>query len=57
MESLLQDLGHPLRLSAVTIETLLSFEAAARSGFGVFFGGSFAGGHGELLRSVGVFGA
>ncbi len=53
MESLLQDLGHPLRLSAIAIEALLRFEAAASAGFGVFFGGSCAGDHG-VLHSIGV---
>src|SRR6266511_991335 len=54
MESLLHSLGHPLRLRVITIETLLSFEAATSSGFGLFFGVSFGGGHGAFLCSVGA---
>ncbi len=37
MESLRQDLGGVLRLAAVSREALVRFEAAALSGFGVFF--------------------
>jgi hypothetical protein len=55
MECLLQDLGGVLRLTAVTLQALLRFQATTLAGFGVFFHGSFAWGHGEGLRSVGTF--
>jgi hypothetical protein len=52
MESLLQDRGGVLRLSAVTSEALPCCEAAA-SGIGVCVRVSCAWGHGEIRRAVG----
>jgi hypothetical protein len=52
MESLFQDLGSVLRLAAVTLQALLGFEVTTLSGFGMFFGVSLTGGHGEILHSV-----
>jgi hypothetical protein len=51
----LESLGGVLRLAAVSREALVSLEAAALSGFGVFFRRSFAWGHGALLSSVRVY--
>jgi hypothetical protein len=48
------DLGGVLRLTAVTLQALLRFQATTLAGFGVFFHGSYAWGHGEGLRSVGT---
>jgi hypothetical protein len=45
----MQGLGGLLGLATVTLEALLSVEAAARSGFGLFFGVSFGWGHDDLL--------
>ena len=55
MESLLQGLGGVLRLAAVALDALLSFQAAPVSGSGLFCGVSCTGDHGEFLRSVGIF--
>lgn len=52
LQSLLQDLGGVLRLVAVALQTLLGFEVATLSGFGVFFDGSCGGGHGSLLDAM-----
>jgi hypothetical protein len=46
----MQGLGGLLRLATVAIEALLSVEAAALSGFGLFLGLSFRWGHDDLLR-------
>ena len=54
MEGLLESLSGPLRLAAIACKALVCCEAAALSGFGVFFRGSCAWGHGALLRFVRV---
>jgi len=41
-----------LGLGALLLEALVGLEATAFSGFGLFVGVSFHGGHGELLRTV-----
>jgi hypothetical protein len=51
----LEGLGGVLRLAAIALQALVSLEAAALSGFGVFFRRSFAWGHGVLLCSVRVY--
>src|SRR5262249_45381619 len=53
IEGLLKGLSGVLRLTAVSRHALLCCAAAAWSGFGVFFGVSFAWVHDEILRSVG----
>ena len=45
----MQGLGGLLGLATVAIEALLSVEATALSGFGLFVGVSFRGGHDDLL--------
>jgi hypothetical protein len=45
MERLLHELGGVLRLTAITLQTLLRCAATALSGFGVFFCPSFGCGH------------
>jgi hypothetical protein len=55
MEGLLQDRSGVLRLEAVTLKALSRLEAAALSGFGLFFGVSCGGRHGALLCSIWVF--
>ena len=52
IEGLLEGLSSPLRLAPITLQTLLRCAAATLSGFGVFFCGSFAGGHGALLQTI-----
>ena len=52
IEGLLEGLGGVLRLAAITCEALLGLQAAALSGFGLFFGASFGWGHGVLRCSV-----
>ena len=52
IEGLSEGLGGVLRLAAVARETLVGFEVATLSSFGVFFGVSVAWGHGALLDSV-----
>lgn len=47
-------LDRVLGLSALLLEALLSIESTAFSGFGLFGGVSFHGGHGEILRTVWV---
>jgi hypothetical protein len=42
-------------LEAVTLKALSRLEAAALSGFGLFFGVSCGGRHGALLCSIWVF--
>ncbi len=54
MESMLQGIGHLLRLEAVTLQALPCFEAAALSGFRVLFDVSCGAAHGVLLDSVGI---
>ena len=54
IEGLLEGFGGVLRLTAVSREALVSLEAAALAGFGLFFGVSLCGGHGALLRCVWV---
>jgi hypothetical protein len=56
IEGLLEGLGGVLRLAPITFEALVSFEAAALSGFRVFFDVLCGGGHSVLLDSVGVCG-
>ena len=55
IEGLLEGLGGVLRLAAVALQALLRFEAAALSGFGLFFGVSLRGRHSALLCSVRCF--
>jgi hypothetical protein len=55
LQSALEGLGGVLRLAAIALQALVSLEAAALSGFGVFFRRSFAWGHGLLLCSVRVY--
>ena len=43
-----------LGLGALLLEAFLGCESAVFSGFGLFGGVSFHGGHGELLRTVWV---
>src|SRR5262245_12870507 len=52
MERLLQGLRGLLRLTAVTLQTLLRCAAATLSGFDVLCGVSFAWGHGALLGTI-----
>jgi hypothetical protein len=52
VQGLLQSLGNPLSLAPIALEALLSFEAARLSSFHLWFDISFAGGHGNFLRSV-----
>jgi hypothetical protein len=56
MESSLQDFGGPLRLAAITCETLLRGAAATLAGFRVLFDVSCGEGHGALLDFVWVCG-
>jgi hypothetical protein len=51
----MEDLDIVLGLSALSLEALLGCESTAFSGFDLFVGVSFHGGHGELLRTVLVF--
>ena len=53
IEGLLKGLGDLVRLAAVSREALSGAQETALSGFGVFFRGSLAWGHAEILRSVG----
>ncbi len=55
LQGLMEGLDIMLGLSALVLETRLGFESTAFSGFGLFGGVSFHGGHGELLRTVLVF--
>src|SRR5918992_356277 len=55
IEGLPESLGGVLRLAAVTFKALPRCEAAAVSGFGMFFGASFGWGHSVLRCSVGDF--
>src|SRR5918992_2797638 len=55
IEGLPESLGGVLRLAAVTFKALPRCEAAAVSGFGMFFGASFGWGHGVLRCFVGDF--
>jgi len=55
LQGLMEGLDIVLGLSALLLKTLLGVEARAFSGFGLFVGVSFHGGHGELLRTVLVF--
>jgi hypothetical protein len=51
----MESLNIVLGLGALLLEALLGFESTAFSGFGLFGGVSFHGGHGDLLRTVVVF--
>jgi hypothetical protein len=55
IEGLLEGLSGLLGLAAITCEALLRCEAAALSGFGLFFRGSFAWGHDVLLCFVRIY--
>jgi len=55
LQGLMEGLDIVLGLDALLLEALLGFESTAFSGFGLFVGVSFHGGHGELLRTVLVF--
>ena len=57
MECLLHDCSSVLCLAAIPCEALLCCAAATLSGFRVFFDGSYHGGHGALLASMGVGGS
>jgi hypothetical protein len=54
MERLLQGLRGLLRLTAVTLQALLSVAVATLSGFGLFFRISLRGRHGAFLRCIWV---
>ena len=53
-EGLMDGLNIVLGLSTLLLEAFLGFESTAFSGFGLFGGVSFHGGHGEILRTVWV---
>jgi hypothetical protein len=55
IEGLVEGLGGVLRLAAVALQALPRFEAAALSGFSLFFGVSLRGRHSALLCSVRCF--
>jgi hypothetical protein len=55
LQGLMEGLDRVLGLSALSLEALLGFESTAFSGFDLFVGVSFHGGHGELLRTVLIF--
>ncbi len=55
LQGLMEGLDRVLGLSALSLEALLGFESTAFSGFDLFVGVSFHGGHGELLRTVLLF--
>ena len=48
----MEDLSGSLRLLLIALQTRMRFAALALSGFGLFFGVSFDGGHGALLQTV-----
>src|SRR2546422_10902299 len=50
VEGLMDGLDRVLGLSTLLLEAVLGFESTTVSGFGLFGGGSFHGGHGEFLR-------
>jgi len=52
VEGLFESLKGPLGLLLIASQALVGFLTTALSGFGVFFGVSFAWGHGVLLRTV-----
>jgi hypothetical protein len=56
IEGLVKGLGGVLRLTAVSYETLLRFQATTLASFGELSGVSFPWGHEALLVSVGGFG-
>jgi hypothetical protein len=56
MERLRQDLGGPLRLSAIALEAFSGSTTTALSGFGLLFGVSCRWGHDALLAAVWVCG-
>src|SRR5947208_102605 len=51
-EGLMDGLNRVLGLSTLLLEAFLGFESTAFSGFGLFVGVSFHGGHGAFLRTV-----
>jgi len=53
-EGLMDGLDRVLGLSTLLLEAFLGFESTTFSGFGLFGGVSFHGGHGEFLRTVWV---
>src|SRR5437879_8265547 len=53
-EGLMDGLDRVLGLSTLLLEAVLGFESTTFSGFGLFGGVSFHGGHGEFLRIVWV---
>jgi len=52
LQGLMEGLDRVLGLDALVLEALLGLESTAFSGFGLFVGVAFHGGHGELLRTV-----
>ena len=56
IEGLLEGFGGLLCLAAVARKALLRCATATLSGFGLLFGISCRGGHGEILCTVRVFG-
>jgi len=52
LQGLMEGLDIMLGLRALVLETRLGFESTAFSGFGLFVGVSFHGGHGDLLRTA-----
>jgi hypothetical protein len=54
LQGLMEGFDIVLSLGVLLLETFLGFESTAFSGFGLFGGVSFHGGHGELLRTVWV---
>ena len=52
IEGLVEGLGGVLRLAAVALQALPRFEAAALSGFSLFFGVSFRWGQAVLLNAM-----